>query len=120
MAQEILTEEEKLLFQGTLRLNPRMIGLIVGLVLGAAVFAATNFLLIKGEFTGASERHVVGSHLALLREFFIGYRVSFLGSIIGFFYGLVFGTLGGATVGWLYNKILEFRNGHEFYLRRPE
>jgi hypothetical protein len=111
MAQEILTEEEKLLFQGTLRLNPRMIGLIVGLVLGGGIFVATIFLLIKGEFTGASERHVVGSHLALLREFFIGYRVSFFGSIIGFFYGLAIGTLGGAAIGWIYNKILELRNG---------
>ena len=111
MAQEILTEEEKLLFQGTLRLNPRMIGLIVGLVLGAAIFVATNFLLIKGGITHASGKYVVGSHLVLLREFFIGYRVSFLGSIIGFFYGFAIGTLAGATVGWLYNKILEFRNG---------
>jgi len=109
MAQEILTEEEKLLFQGTLWLNPRMIGLSVGLIMGGAVFVATNFLLIKGGYISASGEYVVGPHLLLLSQFLIGYKVSFFGSIIGFFYGFAIGTLSGATVGWLYNKILELR-----------
>ncbi len=110
MAQERPTEEKKLIFQGITRLNSRMIGLTVGLVLGAAVFVATNFLLIKGGYTLADGQYVVGPHLSLLSEFFIGYKVSFLGSIIGFIYGFVIGALGGAAVGWIYNQIVQFRH----------
>jgi ABC-type dipeptide/oligopeptide/nickel transport system permease subunit len=52
----------------------------------------------------------VGPHLGLLGQFFIGYRVSFLGSIIGFAYGFALGTLSGSLIGWIYNKIVVFRN----------
>jgi ABC-type nitrate/sulfonate/bicarbonate transport system permease component len=54
-------------------------------------------------------KYVVGPHLQLLGQFFIGYKVSFLGSIVGFFYGFALGTLCGAAIGWIYNKIVDFR-----------
>jgi ABC-type dipeptide/oligopeptide/nickel transport system permease subunit len=53
--------------------------------------------------------YIVGPHLQLLSQFFIGYKVSFLGSIIGFFYGFALGTLCGTAIGWIYNKIVDFR-----------
>jgi hypothetical protein len=102
------TEEEKL-FSGTLRLNARILGLILGLLFGFAIFMATNWLLLKGGHTSPDGEYVVGPHLQLLSQFFIGYRVSFLGSIIGFFYGFALGTLCGSMIGWVYNRIVNLR-----------
>ena len=53
--------------------------------------------------------YIVGPHLQLLSQFFIGYKVSFWGSIIGFFYGFALGTLCGTATGWIYNKVVDFR-----------
>lgn len=95
------TEEEKL-FRGVLWLNAKALGLVLGLLCGLAVFAATNWLVIKGG-------DPVGPHLRLLGQYFIGYRVSFLGSLIGFAYGFAVGTLSGGLIGWIYNEIVGFR-----------
>jgi hypothetical protein len=103
-------KEEEKLFKGILRLDAQILGLILGLLTGVAIFIVTNWLVIKGGHVNASGEYVVGPHLQLLSQFFIGYRVSFLGSIIGFCYGFAIGTLSGATIGWIYNKIVEFRN----------
>jgi hypothetical protein len=102
------TDEEKL-FTGILRLNAKIFGLILGLLMGSAVFLATNWLLIKGGHITPTGEYVIGPHLQLLSQFFIGYRVSFLGSIIGFFYGFAIGTLCGAMIGWIYNRVVDFR-----------
>ena len=103
-------DEEKL-FQGVLRLNAKIWGLVCGLLLGSAVFVATNWLVIKGGHIDAvSGEYIVGPHLRLLSQFFIGYRVSFFGSIIGFLWGFTLGTLGGAFIGLIYNKIVDLRD----------
>ncbi len=101
MTDTIPSDENKL-FSGILRLNAKMLGLVLGVLLGLAIFIMTNWLVIKG---GDS----VGPHLGLLSQFFIGYRVSFLGSIIGFAYGFALGTLSGSLIGWIYNRIIDFR-----------
>lgn len=95
------TEQEKLL-KGTLRLNAKAFGLVLGLLVGTVIFIATNWLVIKG-----GER--VGPHLHLLGQYFIGYRVTFAGSIIGFAYGFALGTLCGSLIGWIYNKFAALR-----------
>jgi hypothetical protein len=102
-------EDGEKLLRGILRLNAQMLGLILGLLGGLAIFLATNWLLIKGGHIDSSGKYVVGPHLQLLSQFFIGYKVSFLGSIIGFFYGFAMGTLSGTAIGWIYNKIVDFR-----------
>ena len=102
-------DEEKL-FSGVLRLNAKIWGLVCGLLLGLAIFIATNWLVIKGGHVAPSGEYVIGPHLQLLNQFFIGYRVSFLGSIIGFLYGFAVGTFSGTIIGWIYNKIVDFRN----------
>jgi hypothetical protein len=109
MAKAKFSEEEKL-FSGILRLNAKVMGLILGLLMGLVVFVATNWLVIKGGHISPSGKYVVGPHLQLLSQYFIGYRVSFLGSIIGFAYGFAIGTFSGALVGWVYNKIVDLRN----------
>jgi hypothetical protein len=95
------TEQEKL-FKGTLLLNAKAFGLVLGLLCGIIIFIATNWLVLKGG------EHV-GAHLRLLSQYFIGYKVTFLGSLIGFVYGFALGTLSGALIGWIYNKIAAFR-----------
>ncbi len=96
------TEEQKL-FTGTLWLNAKALGLVLGVVCGLVMFIATNWLVIKGG-------GVVGPHLSLLSQYFIGYTVSFPGSFVGLAYGFALGTLSGSLVGWIYNKIAGFRN----------
>ena len=103
------SEEEKL-FSAILRLNTKMLGLVLGFLLGLVIFIATNWLVIKGGTIDSSGELVIGPHLQLLSQFFIGYRVSFLGSLVGFVYGFAVGTLGGALIGWIYNKIVDLRN----------
>lgn len=80
------------------RLNERAWGITVGLLLGGGLFIATNALVIKG---GPE----VGKHLRLLSVFFPGYRVTFLGSIIGFIYLFVVGYVLGRLIGATYNVL---------------
>ncbi len=102
------TEEEKLL-QAVALLNAKVLGLILGIIFGLVIFIATNWLVLKGPQQGLSGQYVMGPHLQLLGQFFIGYKVSFLGSIIGFIYGFAAGTISGALMGWIYNRIVLLR-----------
>ncbi|MGM0425926.1 MAG: bacteriophage holin [Thermodesulfobacteriota bacterium] len=103
MKKENQSKNEKVLFQGVLWLNAKFIGLALGITCGLAIFIATNWLVIKGG-------DPIGPNLQLLSQYFIGYRVSFFGSIIGFFYGFAVGTMSGALIAWIYNKIAVFKN----------
>ena len=87
-----------------LRLNAALHGVVLGFLFGSGIFLATNWLVIKGG-------EVVGPHLALLGQFFIGYRVTFVGSLIGFGYGFVLGFVVGFAIAWLYNRALGLRAG---------
>ncbi|MBZ5495977.1 MAG: hypothetical protein LAP85_06200 [Acidobacteriia bacterium] len=109
MARIKSTEDDKL-FSGIILLNAKLIGLILGLLMGLSVFAATNWLVLKGPQMTATGQPGVGPHLQLLSQYFIGYRVSFFGSLVGFAYGFAIGTVSGAMIGWIYNKIVEIRN----------
>lgn len=81
-----------------LRLNATVQGLATGAVAGTGLFIATNWLVIKGG-------PVIGPHLALLGQYFIGYEVTFVGSLIGFAYAFVAGFAIGYGVSWVYNAI---------------
>ena len=98
---EAQSPEDKL-FSGVVVLNAKVVGLALGLIFGLGIFVATNWLVIKG-----GDR--VGPHLILLSQYFIGYRVTFLGSLIGAAYGFAVGTICGALMGWIYNRIVSFR-----------
>ena len=90
-------------FTGMLWLNAKALGLALGLICGLAIFVATNWLVIKGG-------DPVGPHLSLLGQYFFGYRVTFLGSLIGFAYGFAVGTISGALISWIYNLLTNLRN----------
>ncbi len=96
-----ISDEERLA-KAVLRLNGTILGLVFGIVAGLVIFFATNWLVLKGG-------RVVGPHLGLLGQFFIGYRVSFLGSFIGLAYGFVSGFACGWILAWVYNLIVSFK-----------
>lgn len=98
-----IRSEEQYLMKKTLWLNTRAVGLGLGLLTALVIFIATNWLVIKGGET-------VGPHLQLLSQYFIGYRVTFTGSLIGSAYGFVTGWVCGIAMGWIYNKLAFGRN----------
>ncbi len=108
--EESNNNKEEKLFAGVVRFNSKLLGLVLGAITGLIIFIATNWLVIKGGHIAPNGEYVVGPHLQLLSQFFIGYRVSFLGSIIGFAYGFAVGTLCGSLIGWVYNRIVDYRN----------
>lgn len=95
---------EEVVLTQLLRLNATAQGVALGLVAGLAIFIATNWLVLKGG-------EVVGPHLALLGQFFIGYRVTFVGSLIGFAYAFACGFAGGYGIARLYNWIVDRQEG---------
>jgi hypothetical protein len=85
-----------------LRLQAVVQGIVIGIMLGFAIFLATISLVVRGG-------PVVGPHLALLAQFCPGYRVTFGGSLIGFGWGFVYGFAAGYLVSVLYNVIVGLR-----------
>jgi hypothetical protein len=108
MAQDKETLE-KVVLSRVIRLNARIHGIVTGVILGAAIFLATNWLILKGGHVGPEGEQVIGPHLSLLGQFFIGYRVTFLGSLIGLAYGLAVGFIGGYFIAGVYNWIIDMR-----------
>lgn len=91
--------EEKILKQAVLRLNSHILGFVMGIIGALVIFVATNWLVLKGG-------EEVGPHLNLLGQFFIGYEVTFVGSLIGAIYGFVTGYVSGLVIGWVYNFVI--------------
>lgn len=95
-----MTGTEVELRHAVARLNARAWGIAMGLLLGLGLFIATNILVIKG---GPHP----GPHLELLRVYFPGYRVTFLGSLVGFIYAFVLGYALGRLIGNVYNRLVK-------------
>lgn len=71
------------------KLDPVALGTAIGTVAGAGLLLATIVLLLKGGT-------FVGPRLGLLRNFLIGYEVTWLGALIG----LVESSIGGFALGY--------------------
>jgi hypothetical protein len=82
--------------------DPWLFGIASGLLAGLGIFAATNWLVLKGG-------EVPGQHLALLGQYFIGYRVTFVGSWIGLVYGFATGFGSGCFLAVTYNTLVRLR-----------
>ena len=93
-----IEKEEEVIERVIVRLNAVLTGIVLGLLCGIGLFLATIWLVIKG---GPHP----GMHLVLLSQYFPGYSVSVLGSLVGFLYASVLGFLTGALLGFVYNKI---------------
>jgi len=101
---EELTEQEKMLEKIVMtrlaRLSATIYGIVFGLLFGLGVFVATLWLVIRGGL-------VVGPNLALLGQFFLGYTVTYWGSVIGFIYGFAAGFIIGFLIATIYNWIID-------------
>ena len=51
----------------------------------------------------------VGAHLNLLGNYFVGYSVTWPGSLLGLLYGALLGGVAGWSVGKIYNGIVNLR-----------
>lgn len=76
--------------------DARALGVACGTVLGASIFIATVVLVIRG---GSP----VGPNLSLLGQYFVGYKVTWGGSLLGLVYGFVLGFAGGYTTAAIRN-----------------
>jgi hypothetical protein len=76
--------------------------LVCAILGGAGLFLMSVWLLIK-DGPGA------GPHLQLLGNYFIGYSVTWAGSLIGFFYGALSGGIVGWVVAKVYNLVVKIR-----------
>jgi hypothetical protein len=102
--QEEPTALEKVVLTQVMRMNATINGIVVGLVVGSGMLIATLWLVIKGG-------EVVGPHLGLLDQFFIGYSVTFGGSLVGFVYGFLVGFAIGYFIAFTYNTLADWREG---------
>lgn len=95
-------ELERIVLTQVMRMDATINGIVAGLLIGCSILVATLWLVIKGG-------DVVGPHLGLLDQFFIGYSVTYLGSLIGFGYGFVVGFAMGYFMSRTYNWLVELR-----------
>ncbi len=81
-----------------MKLSKKAFGLTSGILWAAAIFLATNILLIRG---GG------GAVISGLENIYLGYSFSFLGSIIGLVWGFINGFIGGWLFAFLNNLMTE-------------
>jgi hypothetical protein len=81
-----------------------VLAVVCGLIGGLGLFIATVWLLLE-------DGPQVGPHLQLLSTYFVGYSVTWRGSLIGLLYGALTGGVLGWTIGFIYNKIVGIRGG---------
>jgi hypothetical protein len=84
------------------RIHSGVLALSCAMIGGVGLFVMTVWLLVKG---GPQ----VGMHLQLLRHYFIGYTVTWPGSVVGFCYGALLGGIVGWAIGRIYNGVVRFR-----------
>lgn len=104
-------EEEELLRHAVARLRAGVLAVVFALVAGTGLFLATAWLLLCGGET-------VGPHLALLGQYFPGYRVTWPGAFLGFAYAAGLGAVVGGAVGWIYNRMVLWLEAREEARRR--
>ena len=100
MLQRILAKDE--ISRALARIRTGALAVVCAMIGGVGLFVMTAWLLIKG---GPD----VGQHLQLLSNFFIGYSVTWRGSIVGLFYGALTGGVVGWAIGAIYNKVVGIR-----------
>src|SRR5262247_1543987 len=88
--------------RAVVRIQAGVLALVFALLGGIGLFTMTVWLLLKGG-------HQVGVHLQLLGQYFVGYSVTWRGSVIGFFYGALAGGIIGWVIGVIYNKVVDLR-----------
>ena len=88
--------------QAIARIKTNVLAIVCAIIGGVGLFVMTAWLLIK-------DGPHVGEHLKLLSNYFIGYSVTWWGSVMGLFYGALCGGAIGWAVGAIYNKIVNLK-----------
>jgi hypothetical protein len=104
MNEKLTAEEQRILSTVIADAHEQSWGIAFGLVLGLGLLLATNFLVLKGG-------EQVGPRLSLLGVYLPGYRVTFLGSLVGFVYLFVIGYGIGRSIVTLYNFLARKMQG---------
>ncbi len=99
-------EIRQLLTVHTARANAVITAIVSGLLCGVLLWLATVWLVMKGG-------EEVGPHLALLAQYFPGYRVSLAGSFLGLAYGFAIGFGAGYLCARLYNALAQKRERND-------
>lgn len=76
-----------------MQLRKRALGLSLGVVWGLFICIATLWATARGH----------GKTLSLLKGYYVGYGVSYLGALVGLAWGVVHGFVAGVLVAWLYD-----------------
>lgn len=87
---------DDLIVQTLAKLDTVAMGISVGALIGLGIFVVTNVLIFKGG-------SVVGPNLSLLNQYFVGYDVTYTGSLIGLVYGFISGFILGFLIAFLRN-----------------
>jgi hypothetical protein len=80
-----------------LKLKPLALGIALGIVWGGALCITTLVSLYIGYGRLFLE--------TIPQSIYQGYAISLTGSVIGLIYGFLDGLVGGALIGWIYNRI---------------
>ena len=96
--REASARDVELIAASVARLRAGIMALVFAFCGGIGLFVATVWLVIRG---GPN----VGEHLALLSNYFPGYDVSWLGSLVGLAYGALVGAVAGWSLAWIYNRL---------------
>ncbi|MBA5865671.1 MAG: hypothetical protein GDA67_03115 [Nitrospira sp. CR1.3] len=88
--------------QAIARVQADVLALVFSVVGGVGLWAMTIWLVLKG---GPHP----GEHLQLLSNYFIGYSVTWAGSLVGLFYGALTGGVVGWVIGRIYNIVVSAR-----------
>lgn len=80
-----------------MKLKPFALGIGLGTVWGVSIFITTWV----SYYTGYGRLFLE----VMAGSIYPGYSISPLGSFIGLIYGFIDGVIGGAAVGWIYNRV---------------
>jgi hypothetical protein len=98
MSEQLTAEEQQAVRKTIARIHEQGWGMAFGAIMAVGLLVATNALVIRGG-------RVVGPHLNLLGNYFPGYSVSVVGSLIGAVYAFVLGYGIGRTIAVIYNRL---------------
>jgi hypothetical protein len=90
--------DDELIDRGVLRLSTFATAVGLGLLTGVVLFVATVFLALR-------DGPNAGPHLGLLSQYFPGYSVTIMGSLVGFFYAFLVGATAGFLLSGIYNRL---------------
>lgn len=87
-----------------MKLNVKAFAMTCGIVWGVGLFMLTWWLIALEGVTG---------DVTLFGRFYIGYKITPLGSVIGLIWAFFDALIGGAIFAWLYNLIVGRIKGDE-------